>query len=270
MGRRADIERVLEARALEAVEALLDHPVTPESAHTGLGHLCHLCADLVEADAAGHVRYDRPGAASRLCLWSRSTAMEPIVAVEDEPSGGGATPPRDWWTTSRARLRVYAALDSRHLAELPLRLDPDSPSVVVVSRTRPFHEGEADELTWSRPVLLLVERLVYRLLDAPTQTGGSRRVLGGVSRENSAARERAAGSRERLTAREQAVLELLSEGLLARSIATRLDVSERTVHKHLGNLYRKLDAHDRLLAVRRAESLGILEAHGASVAASSR
>jgi DNA-binding NarL/FixJ family response regulator len=36
-------------------------------------------------------------------------------------------------------------------------------------------------------------------------------------------------------------------------------VSERTVHKHLGNVYMKLDAHDRLLAVRRAESLGLLE-----------
>jgi DNA-binding NarL/FixJ family response regulator len=51
---------------------------------------------------------------------------------------------------------------------------------------------------------------------------------------------------------------MLGEGLLARSIAQRLDVSERTVHKHLGSVYRKLDAHDRLLAVRRAESLGLL------------
>ena len=39
---------------------------------------------------------------------------------------------------------------------------------------------------------------------------------------------------------------MLGEGLMARSMAQRLEVSERTVHKHLGNLYRKLDAHDRL------------------------
>ena len=53
---------------------------------------------------------------------------------------------------------------------------------------------------------------------------------------------------------------MVGDGLLARSIAQRLDVSERTVHKHLGNVYRKLDVHDRLLAVRRAESLGLLPA----------
>ena len=54
------------------------------------------------------------------------------------------------------------------------------------------------------------------------------------------------------------MLTLVSEGLLARTIAARLAVSDRTVHKHLGNVYRKLDTHDRLLAVRRAESLGLL------------
>jgi len=61
-----------------------------------------------------------------------------------------------------------------------------------------------------------------------------------------------------LTARELDVLGLVAEGLLARTIANRLDVSPRTVHKHLGSVYRKLDAHDRLVAVLRAETLGIL------------
>jgi DNA-binding NarL/FixJ family response regulator len=61
-----------------------------------------------------------------------------------------------------------------------------------------------------------------------------------------------------LTPREVEVLSLVSEGLLARTIASRLDVSDRTVHKHLGNVYRKLDTHDRLLAVRRAETMGLL------------
>ena len=39
---------------------------------------------------------------------------------------------------------------------------------------------------------------------------------------------------------------------------TRLEVSPRTVHKHLGSAYEKLGAHDRLAAVRRAEALGLL------------
>jgi DNA-binding CsgD family transcriptional regulator len=57
-----------------------------------------------------------------------------------------------------------------------------------------------------------------------------------------------------LTARELEVLELLSQGLLATSIASRLSLSPRTVHKHLGNIYDKLGVHDRLVAVSLARS----------------
>ncbi|MCL1837917.1 MAG: LuxR C-terminal-related transcriptional regulator [Propionibacteriaceae bacterium] len=63
-----------------------------------------------------------------------------------------------------------------------------------------------------------------------------------------------------LTSREREVLELLSQGLLATSIASRLNLSSRTVHKHLGNIYNKLEVNDRLMAVRVAGSSGILEA----------
>jgi DNA-binding CsgD family transcriptional regulator len=37
-----------------------------------------------------------------------------------------------------------------------------------------------------------------------------------------------------------------------------MEVSPRTVRKHLGNLYRKMDVHDRLMAVERARALGLL------------
>ena len=57
-----------------------------------------------------------------------------------------------------------------------------------------------------------------------------------------------------LTARELEVLELLAQGLLATSIASRLSLSPRTVHKHLGNIYDKLGVHDRLVAVSLARS----------------
>ena len=62
-----------------------------------------------------------------------------------------------------------------------------------------------------------------------------------------------------LTARELEVLRLLSEGLLARTIATRLAVSPRTVHHHLGSIYSKLGVCDRLSAVLRARGLGLLD-----------
>jgi DNA-binding CsgD family transcriptional regulator len=61
-----------------------------------------------------------------------------------------------------------------------------------------------------------------------------------------------------LTATELAVLTLLGEGLTAYGIARRLEVSPRTVHKHLEHLYRKLGVRDRLAAVLTAAEGGLL------------
>lgn len=69
---------------------------------------------------------------------------------------------------------------------------------------------------------------------------------------------------EPMTTRELEVLNLLSEGHLARSIAARLDVSPRTVHKHLGSVYRKLGVHDRLVAVRTAQQVGLIPGQSAA------
>ena len=69
---------------------------------------------------------------------------------------------------------------------------------------------------------------------------------------------RAGGSDCSLTPREQEVLRLLGEGLLARTIAARLDLSPRTVHHHLGSIYDKLGVRDRLSAVLSAREQGLL------------
>ena len=61
-----------------------------------------------------------------------------------------------------------------------------------------------------------------------------------------------------LTPREMEVLQLLSQGLLATSMAARLAISPRTVHRHLGNIYMKLGTHDRLSTVMFAHSRGLL------------
>ena len=62
-----------------------------------------------------------------------------------------------------------------------------------------------------------------------------------------------------LTPRELQVLELLSEGLTMRQIATRLSISPRTVETHVGKLYRKLGVRTRVQAVSRAATLGLVE-----------
>ena len=72
------------------------------------------------------------------------------------------------------------------------------------------------------------------------------------------AQERATTAEFNITERERQVLELLARGLLATSIASRLNLSPRTVHKHLGNIYRKLGVHDRLVAVGVARANGLL------------
>ena len=55
-----------------------------------------------------------------------------------------------------------------------------------------------------------------------------------------------------------AVLILLSQGLTAEGLARRLNISPRTVGKHLEHIYRKLDVSDRLMAVQSARELGLL------------
>ena len=61
-----------------------------------------------------------------------------------------------------------------------------------------------------------------------------------------------------LTARELRVLELVGLGLTSRAVARRLDISERTVQKHLEHVYVKLGCRDRVSAVLRVRDAGLL------------
>jgi DNA-binding CsgD family transcriptional regulator len=67
--------------------------------------------------------------------------------------------------------------------------------------------------------------------------------------------------RRTLTAREREVAALVAEGLTDRQIASRLVISERTVHAHLRNIYPKTGVRNRAgLAGRVTAGAGI---HGA-------
>jgi DNA-binding CsgD family transcriptional regulator len=69
-----------------------------------------------------------------------------------------------------------------------------------------------------------------------------------------------ASSDARLSRREAEVLALVDEGLRNADIAAKLFLSERTVEHHVASLLRKLDAHSRVDAVRRARDLGLWSA----------
>lgn len=57
---------------------------------------------------------------------------------------------------------------------------------------------------------------------------------------------------DRLSDREREVLKLLAEGMTVKEIASRLDLSVKTVDVHKYNLMRKLDIHDRAALIRYA------------------
>jgi two-component system, NarL family, nitrate/nitrite response regulator NarL len=63
---------------------------------------------------------------------------------------------------------------------------------------------------------------------------------------------------ESLTERQREILSLLAEGLSARGIADRLGISERSVRSHITTLYRRLEVTNRVEAVSRALSLGLV------------
>ncbi|MEW6126485.1 MAG: LuxR C-terminal-related transcriptional regulator [Acidobacteriota bacterium] len=61
-----------------------------------------------------------------------------------------------------------------------------------------------------------------------------------------------------LTNRELEILRLLAKGITTATIAQQLHVSRTTVHNHVQHILRKLNAHSRLEAIRRAEYAGLL------------
>jgi PAS domain S-box-containing protein len=69
---------------------------------------------------------------------------------------------------------------------------------------------------------------------------------------------RVATSNVKLTSREIEILRLLARGTRSRAIADRLCISDKTINNHITHILTKLDAHNRLEAIRRAEHAGLI------------
>lgn len=129
-------------------------------------------------------------------------------------------------------------------AQLPGTPASETRRVVAVSRRRGFGD---DDISFAEDVLPALRLMLAHVV------ASSERWL--------RAQTRRASAREfGLTDRELEVLQLLSHGLLATSMAARLELSPRTVHKHLGNIYEKMGVHDRLVAVSLARERGLVDA----------
>ncbi len=61
-----------------------------------------------------------------------------------------------------------------------------------------------------------------------------------------------------LTDRQIEILSLLLEGKSSKEVARSLYVSKRTIDFHLGKIYQKLNAANRVQAIRRATQLGLV------------
>lgn len=119
---------------------------------------------------------------------------------------------------------------------IPYQLDGGHHRAFVLARGRDgFTDHELHLAAQVQTVLLLVDRQQAVLMGTRGE-GGSL-----------------------LTPREQAVLVLLGGGLTSAAIGRRLGISQRTVHRHLQHVYRKLDVADRLSAVLRAQEQGLLD-----------
>ncbi|WP_148574907.1 response regulator transcription factor [Nocardioides caldifontis] len=92
-----------------------------------------------------------------------------------------------------------------------------------------FSDGEVAFARQLQPLLALLDRQAQVLAEVDSETLAGELGVSG---------------------RQLAVLELLDEGLTAEAIGRRLGISPRTVQVHLRHVYRALDVHDRLLAVR--------------------
>lgn len=122
---------------------------------------------------------------------------------------------------------------------------------------RCLHEGAAGYVLKDTPPA----QLVYAIR---TVNGGQRyispKMLTSVVREYIAHSVEFRGSFELLSEREREVLVLLAEGLSLKDIATRLNLSVKTVDAHKYKIMRKLDLHDRSELIRYAIRKGLVEA----------
>jgi DNA-binding NarL/FixJ family response regulator len=71
--------------------------------------------------------------------------------------------------------------------------------------------------------------------------------------------EAAEGPLRELSPRELEVLALVAEGLTNQEIAARLVISDHTVHRHVANILRKLDAPSRSAAAVLAAHHGLAQ-----------
>jgi non-specific serine/threonine protein kinase len=222
---------------------------------SALSNLGVLASDVGEFDAA--LAYGREALAMRLTLGHAES-----IAISYENVATAALRVGDHAValpSFRESLRRYADLDE------PDGIAASLEGIAAIT-------GGADGVRWFAAAAALRRRFdvppspaddAYRLgrIDALRAAVGDRgfatawaagEAISSETAVEEARRDHDAGGGSRLTSltdRERDVLALLAEGHTAKEMATRLGVSVRTIDRHLGSIYRKLDARGRADAI---------------------
>lgn len=225
----------------ERVEALVDILIPELRASVGL----LVRADLTRLDLQllGHPL--TAGAHAHLSQQLRRQLTDPLLAPvllgDLRPTTAARAFGPDHWRASSARASAMVTFGVDQVATLPIHGGGSDVAVLLIGREGPDFTEE--DLTLIRAVQPVVTGL-GRLLRLPwrSQPAPPSRV----------------SDRPELTHRETEVLSLLAHGYKAAVIARKAGCSTRTVQRHLGNIYDKLGVSDRLSAVNRAHTLGVI------------
>lgn len=237
-----DYQRILEL----ATESLRSAgPGFPDAAVT------ELIRDAFQADFAGVGKIDFHGTTSRPSAdsphpisWSAGGFHEyatrhPLALAYRHT--GKSVPLRlsDVTATSKA-MPAYDGTNLSRVLTIPLKITPGQLCAIGILRGGPnFTTRDLQVACQLQPVLSGIYALRGRLAQQLPSRGGQ-------------------DSDSRLTSRELAVLSLMADGLIAVAVARRLNISLRTVNKHIEHIYEKLGTHDRTSTILRAEALGLL------------
>lgn len=167
-------------------------------------------------------------------LAARDPLLWPVLQGDDSITTLGRAVGPGWATSPRAEeIRHVWGVDQ--LASVPVRVGPDFVTLFVGRLGEDFSDGELDLLRHVQPVLVYL----FDILDPASLPEPAARLI-------------------HLTEREATVLDLLAQGHTAARIGHLAQISPRTVHHHLANIYAKLAVGDRLSAVNRARQLGLI------------
>jgi DNA-binding CsgD family transcriptional regulator len=248
-------------RAGTASAAVAEVAYSALSARAGLdpaGPVLQRVREVMRADSAGFYTHQRNGSSVAVhldpaAIWnivpftrmptSRAAALNPGIRhlvstwAVDPFAITDVISPRMWWSSELHSL-MKADWGRNYQFAIPVTDEDrnETSQVWVLGRaSTDFGPREREVAEAIAPVLTAVahHRAVMQRLDI------------------------ASAASDLLTQREIAVLELIAEGSSAPTVARRLGMSARTVHKHAQHIYRKLGVHTRQDAVRACAELGI-------------